>query len=376
MAMQNSGIEAENKIIDLGLGHPSPGLLPLERFRTAFLKASPDSNPELLQYGPDEGGASFRQTLAGWLTCQYGQRVQPESLFISCGISQALDLVCTIFTQPGDVVFVEEPTYFYVYDIFRNHHLQIVGIPLDAEGLQIDVLAKLLKKYRPAFLYTIPAFHNPSSVTLTSERRKQLAAMSYQYDFIIVSDEAYQFLNYNITPPPAFALEEPGQKIISLGSFSKILGPGLRLGWIQTTADLRQKLIRAGYVISGGGLNPITGEIARSFIELGFQDEQLASLKNVYSARCQALCNALTTLLPGKINFKKPDGGFFLWMRLPEGVDAGELLDKARARGVAFKPGFLFSNDRQLRNYIRLSFSYYSSELIGQGIERLVAAFS
>jgi 2-aminoadipate transaminase len=199
--------------------------------------------------------------------------------------------------------------------------------------------------------------------------------MSRHYGFTIISDDAYQFLNYTINAVPLW-MEEDKDNVIALGSFSKIFGPGLRLGWIQANSDKIDRLAHTGFVVSGGGLNPIIGEVARSFIECGFQDKHLAFLKENYKLRCQALCDAVNTFLPKYTSYKQPEGGFFLWIKLPEAISSADLLEKAKRKGVAFKPGSLFSNEKGLNHYLRLSFSYYSPELITEGVRRLAIALT
>ncbi|MBN1411942.1 MAG: PLP-dependent aminotransferase family protein [Spirochaetales bacterium] len=369
--MEKTQVEVPENVIDLGLGHPSLSLLPMDMLKASADKIFQAKDPTFLQYGPDEGGGYFRHMLSGWLSEKNRAFIAPESLFITNGISLGLDLVCTCVSRPGDTVIIEEPTYFYVYEIFKNHHLNIVSVPVDREGMVVEKLEHILKEVKPSFIYTIPFFHNPSSVSLSGNRMDQLFSLCRKHDALIVSDEAYQFLNFSPQFPVSLAIRGMGNKILSLGSFSKILAPGLRLGWIHSTPDLIKKIAGTGFVKSGGGLNPFTGRIVGAFMKNGSQDTHLASLKETYRKRAERMLAALKTCLPSDFEYAEPSGGFFVWIRMPEERDARDLLCKCEANGIKFKPGYLFSETGALHNFIRLSFSYYKEDRLSEGIERL-----
>lgn len=357
-------------MIDFGVGQPSASLLPLAALQQAAVHRLGRGNPEFLQYGAEQGDGYFRLTLAQFLTRYYGLPVEADHLLITSGASQALDLICTRFTQPGDTIFVEEPTYFLALLILRDYRLNIVGIPMDENGLIIEALEEKLAHHRPVFLYTIPTFHNPSAATLPAERREQLLSLSQQHNFLIVADEVYHMLDYTATPPLPLAAHIQTGQVISLGSFSKIAAPGLRLGWIQAAPARLDPLIHAGLLESGGGLNPFTAGIMQSMIELGLQDECLAHLKTVYHERSAALSAALRQHAPAA-SFAEPGGGFFIWLRLPPGRNAQEILAEARRHDVSFQPGVKFSSGQGLQNYLRLSFAYYDAAELIEGVNRL-----
>jgi len=362
-------------MIDLGIGHPSPMLLPMEVMRRAAEHRLDDDDPSYLAYGAEQGDGKFRTALAQFLSRHYRFAVEPDNLFITAGVSFGLDLICTLFTQPGDTIFVEEPTYFLALRIFADHGLNIVGIPMDAEGLMIDALEEQLTRYQPVFLYTIPTFQNPASVVLSESRRQNLVALGRKYRFLIIADEVYHLLSYAEAPPSPMARYAESAIVLSLGSFSKILAPGLRLGWIQGEGSLLERFIRCGLLDSGGGLNPFTSGLVRSVLEGGFQDDHLQFLKRTYTKRMGALSNALTQHLPDAIDFIKPGGGYFIWLRLPEGIDAQELLPNAQERNVRYQPGVKFSSQKGLTNYLRLSFSYYDSLDLEKGARSLSEVF-
>ena len=299
--------------------------------------------------------------------------MDPAYLFTTTGASQGLDYVCRLFTQPGETVFVENPTYSLALGIFADHRLNVVGLPMDEDGLIVEALEERLSHERPTFFYTIPTFHNPSGRTLSAARREKLVQLSLDYNFKIVADEVYQLLAYTITPPLPMAKYTEYGTVLSLGSFSKILAPGLRLGWIQTHPELMAKLINNGLIFSGGGLNPFTSAIVQSAIELGLQANQLSHLKKVYLQRMNALNFALRENLRDLVSFVEPKGGFFTWVRLPQEIDAQKLLPEANEHHVNFPPGSNFSPQRNFRNYMRLSFAYYDASELKEAVERLAA---
>jgi DNA-binding transcriptional MocR family regulator len=247
---------------------------------------------------------------------------------------------------------------------------------MDAGGLIIEALEEKLVRHRPVFLYTIPTFHNPSSVTLAAERREQLVELSRKYKFLIIADEVYHLLNYATeTLPPPMASFIGSDTIFSLGSFSKIMAPGLRLGWIQTGPQLLERIIGCGLLDSGGGLNPFTSALICSAIEMGLQHDQLETLKTTYTKRKIALSHALEKHLPESVRFTEPDGGFFIWLVFPEGRDTKQMRVEARRKNVGYLPGVKFSSSRKLRNCARLSFSYFDIPELEEGARRLSEVF-
>lgn len=369
--LQTTQLNIPAGMIDFGVGQPSLSLLPMAALKEAADHRLSQPDASILQYGAEQGDGYFRLALAQFLSQKYGAPVEAEQLLITSGASQSLDLICTRLTQPGDTIFVEEPTYFLALLIFRDYRLNIVGIPMDENGLSIEALEEQLARHKPVFLYTIPTFHNPSAATLSVERRQRLLQLSQEHDFLIVADEVYQMLDYRVTPPPPLAAAINSAPVISLGSFSKILAPGLRLGWIQAAPQQLDPLIHAGLLESGGGLNPFTSGVVQSMLELGLQEQCLTHLKQVYTERSAALSQALHQHLPDSFTFAEPGGGFFIWIRLPESWQAQEILAEARRNNVSFQPGVKFSSRQGLPNYLRLSFAYYEVDELVEGVARL-----
>jgi DNA-binding transcriptional MocR family regulator len=258
--------------INFGVGQPSADLLPVELIRTAADDYLRSAQPLELTYGEKQGDSRFRESLATFLSRATGETVTAQSLFLTTGSSGGLDLVCQQFTKPGDTVFVEEPSYYLAFPIFADHDLEVIGIPVDGNGLDIDRLEAELAKRRPTLLYTIPTFHNPGGDTICAVRRKQLVESSQRHGYLIVADEVYHLLWY-FDPPPATLGNLAGSgTVLSLSSFSKILAPGLRLGWIQSSPKLIERLLSNGVVNSGGSLNHFTSNVVRHAIDLGLQE--------------------------------------------------------------------------------------------------------
>jgi len=374
MSIQTVQTPIPPDMIDLGLGDPSPSLFPVDTLSRATQKCFQQGDTSFLQYGTEQGDGYFRRSLAEFLSRNYHLPTDPDSIFISTGVSSALDLLCTCFTQAGDTIFVEEPTYFLAPKIFADHRLEIISISTDEHGLVIEELEEKLKRYQPKFLYTIPIHHNPSGAILSEARRAQLLEIARQHDFLILADEVYQLLSYGDRVPQSFAAHINLGNIISLGSFSKILAPGLRLGWVQASTQIIQRLVTSGLLDSGGGMNPFTSAIVRSVIESGDLDIHLQKLISIYRQRLIKMDMLLTNYLPA-FTYTAPQGGYFFWVRLSESMNAFEFRKRAQLLNVDVRPGTLFSCEGGLSNYIRLCFAHYEAERIEQGILRLRRCF-
>ena len=356
----------EQGTINFSVGQPSADLLPLAFLRDASERFFADAQPLELNYGERQGNARFREALAAFLG-----DANTQSLLLTAGISQALDFACGRLTRPGDTVFVEEPSYPYSFQIFRDHGLKIVGIPLDGEGMDIGRCERLLAEHRPKLLYTIPAYNNPTGQTMGRERRERLVALSCQHGFIIAADEVYQLLHHGTPPPASFGTMIGRGNVLSFGSFSKILAPGLRLGWIQTNAELMGPFTASGALVSGGNFNHFTSHIVRQLIDSGKLASYVAHLRSSYAARAEAMNQALHKHLRGIATWQKPLGGYFFWLELPEHINTEDFQAAARAAGTGFLSGSMCSTSGGLKNCLRLSFAHYSVPDIHDGIARL-----
>jgi len=361
--------------INLGIGQPSADLLPVDLVRQASRSFFEEAQPFELNYGVTQGDERFLESLAGFLTQGYGADVSTDQLFVTGGNSQALDLASLVFARPGDTVFVEEPSYFLAFQIFRDHGLHIVGIPIDDDGLCVDALQRELKAHKPAFLYTIPSYHNPGGQSTTAERRQRIVKLAIEHDFLIVADEVYQLLNYFDEPPPAYGTMTASDRVVSLGSFSKILAPGMRLGWIQTSPQLRNRLMANGFINSGGSINHISSLIVRKAIDNASLAAHIAQLKETYSDRVRTMDDALREQFGDIAKWTRPSGGYFFWLEFDKSVDTAVLREKARAAKTGFQGGAVFSSGGKLGNFLRLSFAHYGVDDIREGISRMRPLF-
>ena len=376
-------ISIADGVIDLGWGHPSEGLHPLADVRQAAAYALGGEAVTALQYGAVQGFGPLIEALAAFLSRQpaYAMRVEPESLFLTSGASQALDMACTLFTRAGDTIFVEEPTYHLAHGIFVDHRLDIVGVPTDADGMRIDALSDMLTETSiptPVALYTIPAYQNPTGRVLPVERRRALVELAERHGFLVFADEVYQLLYVGAPPPPslaAFDTSESG-RVLSIGSFSKILSPGLRAGWVQGNPALVGRFIKSGFAISGGGVSHFASTLAHATLELGLLEKNIAKLRATYTERIGTLAAALRERLPGQVSFAVPQGGYFFWLTFGPEADTEALLPFAQEAGVSYLPGQLFSATRTIPNALRLSFALYDGDELAEGARRLAAALA
>ncbi len=361
--------------INFGVGQPSADLLPLELMHKVAEEFFLSADPEDLNYGGLQGDQRFRDSLARFLSRNYGRPVEADCLFVTGGNSQALDFACSHLSKPGDTIIVEEPSYFLAFQIFADHGLNIVSVPVDEDGLDVEQLENILTRTRPALLYTIPSYQNPSGRVMSAARRQRLVELSEEHGFLILADEVYQLLSYYEPPPDALGTMSQGGTVISLGSFSKILAPALRLGWIQSSPEMIRRWTDIGVVNSGGSLNHFTSHLVRHAIDSGLQQTHMEKLRRVYHARVEVMDAALNEYLFAHATWLRPEGGYFFWLRLHENIDAGELRRRAMKRKVGFQEGELFSSCRDMKNYLRLSFAYYNEAEIHQGIARLKSIF-
>lgn len=363
-------------VIDLGIGQPNNAILPLEHVRRAAASQFADS-PEFLQYGAEWGDGHHRVALADYLTQAYGMAIAPQQLFSTNGNSQALDMLCTVLTEPGDVVIVEEPTYFLAFQMFRDHGLEIRTVPIDGDGLVVEALTDEVAAIRAsgkrvAFAYTIPSFQNPTGLTMSTRRRADLVAAAAADDVLIVADEVYHLLRFapGPMPPPMSAYVDDGP-VLSLGTFSKILAPGMRLGWIHGSVERLTVLADSGLIRSGGGLNPVTSTLATAMMRNGSLQEYVEWLRATFARRSATMVAALRGHMPAWVDFDAPSGGYFVWLRLPQATDGATLRSLGRQHGVDVRHGAQFSPTGRLGNHLRLSYAFYDDDYIVEGVSRL-----
>ncbi|MHA7880020.1 MAG: aminotransferase-like domain-containing protein [Saccharospirillum sp.] len=352
-------------LIDLGIGQPDAALLPEGGFDASRIDRLS------LAYGAPAGDGRFREALAPWLSEQLGTAIAAESLLISNGSSNAIDMICTRFSRPGDTVLVEEPTYFIALKQFADHGLTVVPVNMDAEGLNPQALTEAIARHKPAFVYTIPAFHNPTGIHQPPKRRRALVRLAKEHGCLMVADEVYPLLDYGQAPQPPLASLDTDAPVLSIGSFSKILAPGLRLGWLQGPAERIESLSTSGLLSSGGGLAPVTSALMRPMLENGQLTEHLTNLRRTLKSRRDALASALTEHAGNRLTFDLPTGGYFLWAQAEPGVDTQALLPEAKAQGVAYLPGAACFTHTGTRHAMRLCFAFYDEVALRLAAERL-----
>jgi 2-aminoadipate transaminase len=367
-------------VIDLAWGHPDPALLPVSGIQRAAAEALDRFGAAALAYGR-EGGPG---PLVAWLTERIahteGRTPEPGELMITGGISHALDQLCTIFTRPGDAILVEQPTYHLAVRIFREHPLELIPVSIDQDGLQVEAVAGALATLRragrsPRFLYTVPTFHNPTGVSLSVARRRALVDLAASEELLIVEDDAYRELAYDGPAPPSLWSLAPTGTVARLGSFSKAVTPGLRLGWLTASAAMVARIVGGGLLDSGGGINHFSANVMAAYCLADQFEAQGDRLRAAYRARRDALAAGLREYLPPGCAWIVPGGGFFIWVQLPAGQDAGALVSRAQAAGTGYGPGARFHLDGSGANTLRLSFSYYQPAELGEGARRLGAVF-
>ena len=371
-------VSIKDGVIDLGWGHPSSRLHPVGAIRAASerLLVSDDSEP--LQYGATQGFGPFLESLASFLSRQpaYGVPVDPHNLFLTAGASQGLDLACTLYAPAGSTVVVEEPTYFVIEKIFRDRDLNIIGVPTDSQGMLVAELEKLLFDGLDLNLvYTIPTFQNPTGFCLSDERRTQLVHLANKFDFHILADEVYQLIHFDELPPKPLIAFDQGSRVISFGSFSKILAPGLRTGWIHAAPEIIERFSDASLTFSGGGFNHYASALIRKVIDLGLLDPHVSVLREEYSMRSDAMDQALRHYFGSEIEYTPPTGGYYFWLTFPENFDSGRLLASAENAGVSYRPGNAFSESGKFSRQVRLAYTLFEVDELKEGVSRLYGAY-
>ena len=371
-------ISMKDGVIDLGWGHPSARLHPLEGIRKASQKMFERENAAPLQYGAMQGFGPFLESLASFLSAQpaYGMPVDPRHLFLTAGASQGIDLACTLFTRYHDTVVVEEPTYFIIEKIFRERGLNVVGVPTDSEGMiTSDLETKLRSGLKPALIYTIPTFHNPTGTSLTARRRRHLVSLANEFDFRILADEVYHLVHFQPLPPKTMMAFDQGSRVISFGSFSKILAPGLRAGWVHSSYEVVKQFTDAALTFSGGGFNHYVAALIREVIDMGLLGDNIGLLRKEYAHRASVVQESLRSKFGDEITYAEPTGGYYFWLTFPEKFDSDRFLPLAEREGVAYRPGNSFSESGRFTRNLRLTYTLFEPNELGEGIARLANAY-
>jgi 2-aminoadipate transaminase len=364
--------------ISLLFGHPDPATLLTPELLDAMQRII--SSPQAyigLQYGPEQGTQRLINVLVEKIHREQNLSIQPGNLMVVAGSTHAVDMLTRLYAKPGGVMLVEAPTYADAIHIFRDHQVELCSIPMDEDGLITSELEKQLAQLKssgkfPSILYTVPNFHNPTGSTLSEARRNEIIRLARQYDFMIVEDDVYRDLSFDGAVPASFYALAGGEQVLSIGSFSKTLAPGLRLGWLLGTEDAIQHCVNCGTSQMGGGANPFVAQIVAEYCQSGHWQKHILHLQSLYKMRRDVVLSALSQYMPSDVGWTHPAGGFFIWLSLPKDVFAQDVKRMALQEGVSLAAGegfFVKPSDGE--HNLRLAYSCASPEEIDTGIRIL-----
>ncbi|MEJ2735149.1 MAG: PLP-dependent aminotransferase family protein [Anaerolineae bacterium] len=357
-------------------GLPDPVTFPADELRRAADRVLRQRPEIALQYGPEQGYGPLIDCLRDKFAREEGLSLRRPQLMLTGGSTQALSHLCTLFCKPGDIVLVEAPTYHETIQLFRDHGLLPLQITTDKDGLQVEALAHRLQSLarrgeRARLLYIIPNFQNPSGITLAADRRQAVLDLAERYDLLVVEDDVYRDLPYEGKVPPSLFELDGGRHVLRIGSFSKILAPGVRMGWLMGPEGLIQRLIGSGLRCMGGGANPLMAHILAAYCQEGLLATHIRHLRQVYAERRDAMLATLATHMPDGVDWTRPSGGFFVWMSLPDPLRAADVAARASEAKLLVLVGDPFFAEAPTGQYLRLAFSFVSPDKIETGIKAL-----
>jgi 2-aminoadipate transaminase len=367
-------LTARPEVISLAGGLPDTSTFPAEDFAKLMSHLAVESTARALQYGPTEGIDEVREAIIQVMAAE-GTHVDGEDVLVTTGGQQVIDLVCKTLVDPGDVVIAEAPTYPGAVPTFSAYQAEVIQIEMDADGMRIDVLEDTLARLdregrRPKFIYTIPNFQNPAGVTMSLPRRKRLVDIAQERELLILEDNPYGLLRYEGEPLPSLYAMDGGEFVIYLGTFSKILSPGVRVGWAAAPSPVLQKM-NIGKASSDLCSSTMTQLFVAEYFRGGQWPAYMDSLRTLYRGRRDVLLDALAEHLPAEASWTRPQGGLFIWATLPDGLDTTDLLAKALSRNVAFVPGRAAFLDGRGATSMRLNFSGVDADQLREGVRRI-----
>jgi 2-aminoadipate transaminase len=367
-------ITRQPEIISFGGGLPAPDTFPVEELEEITCQLLREKGAVALQYGPTEGEIALREEIAKWMMREKAT-VKSENVLVTSGSQQGLDIIAKIFLDPNDSIIVELPSYMGGLQAFSAYRAKMLGVPQDNDGMRMDLLEKALAKLarkgrKPKFIYVVPDFQNPSGVTMTLERRKYLLELARKYEVPVIEDSPYRDLRFvGDSVPMIFSLDKENY-VIALGTFSKLLCPGLRLAWITAPVEWIEPMVVAKQSMDLS--SPIfTQLMVAEYLKRGLLPKQVEKIRRLYARRRDLMINALRRYMPKGVEWTEPEGGLFLWVKLPKRMDTTELFPKAVENKVAYVMGSAFHCNGKGQNTMRLNFSYPSEEQIEEGIKRL-----
>jgi 2-aminoadipate transaminase len=367
--------------ISLALGHPDRDALPVEALAAATQSTLTGPHRHAaLEYGPEPGTPRLIEALIQRFGNDERLALTPGNLMLIPGATAGVDAAARLFARSGQVALVESPSYRDALHVLRDQGLALVGVPLDANGIAVAPLAEAFVRLRaegrpPALLYTIPSFQNPSGVTASYARREAVITLARENDCLIVEDDVYRDISFGGAVPPSYYALAGGEGVIRVGSFSKTLAPGLRLGWLMGDSEDVARCTACGVSMMGGGANPFAAHVVADYLAGGGWDDYIARLCALYRERRDVALGALVEHMPPGVTWTEPGGGFFLWLTLPESVPVTPLADVARRKGVTFSAGRGFFADPALGEHnLRLAFSFAPPADLERGIALLAGA--
>lgn len=356
-------------VISFAGGLPNPDSFPIEEIQQASEKVLADYGSSVLQYSSTEGYLPLREYIAERYYKRFGLNVEADEILITNGSQQALDLIGKILLNNGDQVVLERPGYLGAIQAFSIFEPEFQSVALNDDGIDLNKLADTLKTHKPKLFYTVPNFHNPSGVTYSAENREKIAELLKQHQTILIEDDPYselRFIGQDLPPIKKFL----GNQSIMLGSFSKIVAPAMRLGWICAQGQLMEKLIVAKQA-ADLHTNYYSQRIVHQFLIDNDLEDHIEKIKLMYKQKRECMVQMIEKNFPKEVQYTKPEGGMFLWVTLPEGMSSLELFNEASKQNVAFVPGDPFYVNGENVNTLRLNYTNSSEAMIEEGIKRL-----
>ncbi|MFB9192456.1 PLP-dependent aminotransferase family protein [Actinomadura verrucosospora] len=361
------------EVVSLAGGAPYVSALPLDAVGRMIGELVAGKGAEVLQYGSAQGDERLREHICEVMSLE-GVHASADDVVVTVGAQQALDLITKIFVDPGDVVLAEAPSYVGALGTFASYQADVVHVPLDEGGLVPSALRETLARLRAQgrrvkFLYTVPTFQNPAGVTLTTARRAQILEICAEYDVLVIEDNPYGLLGFDGEPMRALRADD-AERVIYLGSFSKTIASGLRVGWVLAPHAVRAKLVLAAEsaILCPSNFSQLA---VREYLATQPWREQIKDFRELYRARRDAMLESLDQLMPDGCTWTRPAGGFFVWLTLPEGLDAKAMAPRAIAERVAYVPGTGFYADGTGHRHMRLSYCFPEPHRIREGVRRL-----
>ncbi len=359
--------------INFASGNSDSRLFPAEDFRKVLQSVMRRDGIAALDYGDPEGHAPLRTTIAHILGSQ-GLQIAAENVLITAGSQQALSLVAQLLLKPNDVILLESPTYSGALDLFRALGFRVVSVPVDRQGMQVEAIEKLLQQHHPRLIYSIPNFHNPTGTCLSSARRHQLIVLADRYNIPILEDDFVGDLRYEGRTQPALKALDPGGRVVYVSTFSKMLMPGLRVGFLVADGPVYEGLVRFKHA-SDLATSSLVQRALEAYVTVGRYQAHLRRSSQEFRRRRDAMLASIRRHLPASARVDTPQGGLFLWLQLPDGLSADARLPPACEKGVSFAPGSNFFPEASCgKDWMRLNFASQPPDEIDEGIQRLARA--